>query len=320
MTPVSQIRPDRSLRSLSGIVTATPTPLTPDGVIDRISVRDLAHHLIGNGAAGLAPIGGTGEYTALTATQRVEMVACTVEAVGGAVPVIAGLLSPGWGDTIAAGRDVLRAGADALMIVTPYYSRPTPAGILDYYKRLSDTFDVDLMLYEIPYRTGIALAPDTIARLAETTRIVAMKACNQDLSQQMRVIQAAGNEIAILSGEEDVFPVHVAMGARGGVLATSCLFPRLWKQIFVDAQSGALDRATRLHAQLRPAVDALFAEHNPAPLKFALAQIGRPAGDVLPPLCTVSASLRERLSKALPVVLELEARAAQPGPPQRMTA
>jgi len=296
------------LSTISGIVTATPTPLRPDGTVDRASVHDLAHHLVASGAAGLAPIGGTGEYTALTSRQRAEMVEQTAQAVDGAIPVVAGVLSPGLGDTIAAGRDALAAGADALMVVTPYYSRPGQEGILDYYKRLSDTLDADLMLYEIPYRTGIALAPDTVARMAHTTRVVAMKACNQDLSQQMRVMEAAGDEIAIFSGEEDVFPLHVAMGVRGGVLATSCLFPRLWNRIFEDARSGNLKSAKRQHAELRPAVDLLFAEHNPAPLKAALAQLGRPAGDVLPPLRSASASLQAKLTDVIPGMMELEAR------------
>jgi len=298
------------LSTITGIVTATPTPLQPDGTVDRASVHDLARHLIAAGAAGVAPIGGTGEYTALTSTQRAEMVALTVEAVDGAVPVIAGLLSPGLGDTIAAGRDALAAGADALMIVTPYYTRPGQDGILDYLKRVSDTLDADLVLYEIPYRTGIALTPDTLARIADATRVVAMKACNQDLSQQMRVVDAAGNKIAVLSGEEDVFPLHVAMGARGGVLATSCLFPRLWNEIFEAAHSGALGRAKHLHAELRPAIDLLFSEHNPAPLKAALAQLRRPAGDVLPPLRPASASLQAKLAEMIPRMMELEAQAA----------
>lgn len=298
------------LSAITGIVTATPTPLRPDATVDAASVHDLARHLVAAGAAGIAPIGGTGEYTALTAKQRTAMVAHTVEAVDGAVPVIAGLLSPGLGDTIAAGRDALAAGADALMVVTPYYSRPVQEGIADYFKQLSDTLDADLMLYEIPYRTGIALTPETVARIADTTRVVAMKACNQNLSQQIRVVAAAGDKIAVLSGEEDVFPLHVAMGARGGVLATSCVFPRLWQRIFEAARYGALARAKHLHAELMPVVDLLFSEHNPAPLKAVLAQLGHPAGDVLPPLRPASAGLQAKLAELIPRIRELEAQAA----------
>ena len=295
-----------TLKALSGIVTATPTPLDGSGRVDSHAVAELARTLIASGAAAIAPIGGTGEYTALTPSQRSAMVAATAEAVDGAIPVIAGLLAPGLGDTIDAGRAALSAGATALMVVTPYYARPTQDGMLDYYKAVSDSLDADLMLYEIPYRTGISLTPDTVARLSEATRITAMKACNQDLSQQMRVMQAAGDRVAILTGEEDVFPLHVAMGARGGVLATSCLFPRLWNRIYALARSGQTGEAMALHATLRPAIDALFAEHNPAPLKAALAQLGRPCGDVLPPLRTASTALRERLLAVLPPLLARE--------------
>ncbi len=274
--------------------------------MDSHAAAELARTLVASGAAAIAPIGGTGEYTALTPSQRSAMVAATAEAVDGAIPVIAGLLAPGLGDTIDAGRAAISAGATALMVVTPYYARPTQDGMLDYYKAVSDSLDADLMLYEIPYRTGISLTPETVARLSEATRITAMKACNQDLSQQMRVMQAAGDRVAILTGEEDVFPLHVAMGARGGVLATSCLFPRLWNRIYALARSGQTGEAMALHATLRPAIDALFAEHNPAPLKAALAQLGRPCGDVLPPLRTASTALRERLLAVLPPLLARE--------------
>lgn len=294
------------LRTLRGIVTATPTPVQANGSIDRPSAIQLARDLVGAGAAGLAPVGGTGEYTALTHKQRVDMVAATVEAVGGAVPVIPGLLSPGLGDTIAAGQAMLDVGADALMVVTPYYSRPAQDGILDYYKAISDKLDADLVLYEIPYRTGVSLKPDTVARLVETTRIVAMKACNQDLRQQLEVIAAAGDRISILSGEENVLPIHVAMGARGGLLATSCLFPRIWNEIYQLASSNRLAESIALHAQLMPVVSALFAEHNPAPLKAALDWLGRPAGEVLPPLNPASTGLRDRLASLLPPLMEQE--------------
>lgn len=299
-------RTGHDLRTLKGIVTATPTALHRDGTVDRASAMKLARELVAAGAAGLAPVGGTGEYTSLTQDQRVAMVSATVEAVGGAVPVMAGVIAPGLGDALAAGRALLGAGADALMVVTPYYARPTQDGILDYYKALSDALDTDLVLYEIPYRTGISLRPDTVARLAETTRIVAMKACNQELPQQLAVIAAAGERIAILSGEEDVLPMHVAMGARGGLLATSCLFPRLWTEICELAASGRLAESLALHARLMPAVSVLFAEHNPAPLKAALDWLGRPAGDVLPPLRSASAALRERLASVLPPLLDRE--------------
>lgn len=297
----------KSISSICGIVTATPSPLASDGQIDQNAVASLVRHVITQGASAIAPNGGTGEYTALTDRQRSQMVEYSVEAANGDVPVISGILSPGLNDTIAAGRSACALGADALMVVTPYYSRPTQAGIVDYYKAVSDAVDAEIMLYEIPYRTGVSLTPDTVAALAEQTRVVAMKACNNDLSQQLKVLEAAGNKISILSGEENVFPVHVAMGAKGGLLATSCIFQSVWNRIYEAASQNRLADAMDLHARLMPVVDALFSEHNPAPLKAALSLLGRPYGDVLPPLRPASAALQQKLQQLIPAFLAAEA-------------
>ena len=291
---------------ITGIITATPTPLKTDGRIDREAVDRLVRELMQAGADGIAPIGGTGEYTALTQHQRRDMLGFTLESVSGRIPVIAGVLAPGIGDALEACREFIAAGADALMVVTPYYARPTQMGIIDYYKRLSDEFDADLVLYEIPYRTGVSLTPETIGRLARETRIVAMKACNQDLSQQIRTVAAAGDNISILTGEENVFPLHIAMGAKGGILASSCLFPRIWSRIHALASGGRLFEAQALHADVMPAVDALYRDHNPAPLKAALALFGHPSGDVLPPLRPASEETVRLLSATLPAAFRIE--------------
>jgi 4-hydroxy-tetrahydrodipicolinate synthase len=289
-----------------GIITATPTPVAGSGDVDAAAVTKLAEHLVSEGAAGIAPVGGTGEYVSLTPRQRLQMVDATLEAVGGRVLVIPGVLSPGFGETFTTCRDFVAAGADALLVVTPYYARPTQEGIVDYFKRLSDAVDANLMLYEIPYRTGISLSPETVDVLARQTRIVAMKACNQDLSVQLRAVELAGAEISILTGEENVFPLHIAMGARGGLLATSCLFPRIWAELYRLASARQLDQAKALHAEIMPTINLLYREHNPGPLKAALAICGFPAGDVLTPLLPVSEETRQLLVKSLPVTFERE--------------
>jgi 4-hydroxy-tetrahydrodipicolinate synthase len=289
-----------------GIITATPTPVAGSGDVDAAAVKKLAEHLVSEGAAGIAPVGGTGEYVSLTHRQRLQMVDATLEAVGGRVPVIPGVLSAGFGETLTTCREFVAAGADALLVVTPYYARPTQEGIVDYFKKLSDAVDADLMLYEIPYRTGISLSPETVDVLARQTRIVAMKACNQDLSVQLRAVELAGAEISILTGEENVFPLHIAMGARGGLLATSCLFPRIWAELYRLASARQLDQAKALHAEIMPTINLLYREHNPGPLKAALAISGFPAGEVLTPLLPVSEETRQLLVKSLPVTFERE--------------
>ena len=293
-------------QAYQGIITATPTPLQDDGAVDAGSVRKLAHFLVTEGADGICPVGGTGEYVALTPAQRRQMLDATLEAVGGRVPVIPGVLSPGFGECLATCREFAAAGANGLLVVTPYYARPTQEGIVDYFKRLSDAVDADLMLYEIPYRTGIALRPETVDALARQTRVVAMKACNQDLAVQVRAMELAGAEISILTGEENVFPLHMAMGARGGLLATSALFPRLWAELYRLASGGQLAEAKALHAEIMPTVNLLYREHNPGPIKAALGLAGFPSGEVLPPLLPISAETRSLLAEALPHLLRRE--------------
>ncbi|MFF7710806.1 dihydrodipicolinate synthase family protein [Pseudomonas sp. NPDC007930] len=294
------------LNSLAGIVTATPTPLLGDSV-DVASAQELARYLIANGSTALAPVGGTGEYVSLSLRQKVEMVQATAQAAAGQVPTIAGLIAPGLGEALGAGKQLLEAGADGLLVTTPYYVRPTQAGIIDYFKCLSDRLDTDLVLYEFPYRTGVALTAETVQTLGETTRIVAMKACNADTGLQLRVIEAAGERISILSGDEDVYPLHIAAGARGGLVASSCIIPRVWNRITALVQGQQMAEALALHARIRPFLKLLFSEHNPVPLKAALRIIGRPAGEPLLPLQPASSQTLTALAAMLPEVLALEA-------------
>lgn len=294
------------LRNLSGIVTATPTPIR-DGVVQADSVRMLARYLVESDAAAIAPIGGTGEYISLTDEQKVDMVRHTVEAVNGEVPVIAGLISAGLSDALRTAKMILPTGPDALLVITPYYVRPTQDGIVDYFKALSDELDTDLVLYEFPFRTGVSLTVETIAELVDTTRIVAMKACNPDAGLQMQVMDAVGDKISVLSGDEDVFPLHIAAGAKGGLIASSCIVPKIWNRIDALAKANRTGEALELHSAIRPFVKLLFSEHNPAPLKAALNLLGKPAGEPLLPLKKASEFTNARLAEMLPGIMALEA-------------
>ncbi|QEI04741.1 4-hydroxy-tetrahydrodipicolinate synthase [Pigmentiphaga aceris] len=280
-----------------GIMTATPTPFTANGQIDTAAIAAHVDRMIAADADALVPLGGTGEYTSLTSAQRMTVLETSVKAADGRIPVIPGVLSPGIGNATEAGRAFMKAGANALMVVTPYYFRPTQQGIVDYFKKFSDEVDADIILYEIPYRTGVSLNYQTVAQLAAETRVVGMKACNPDLAQQMRVAELTRNKIAILTGEEDVLPLHVAMGAVGAIISSSNLVPRQWARILKLAMDGQLTEAMALHTALRPLIDCVFAEPNPAPIKAAMELLGWGGSDVLAPMLPASAALRERLTK-----------------------
>ena len=284
---------------IKGILPALTTPIDGKGNVDRAATKAQVEHVLAGGAAGLIPIGGTGEYAALAPSDRIAMVEATVEAAKGRVPVIAGVLSPGFRESLSAAKDYLKAGASGVMLIAPYYVTPTQEGIRDYFKAYVDALGQPVMLYEIPYRTGIALKAETIAGMADDGTIVGMKSSNPDMAQFTRVLALCGDRISVTSGEEPLFPTAVAMGAVGGVLATAVLFPRIWVEIFNLAKSGNLKGALAKHKALAPFLAAVFSECNPGPLKAAQAMVGTPVGPVLLPLKAPSSEVMKRLEATI---------------------
>lgn len=280
---------------LRGILPAIPTPVRADDAIDEPAARALVCHLLSQGVDGLLPLGGTGEYGALPRAARLRMAAVCAETAAGRVPVIAGVLDPGFHDALDAARDFASAGVDALLVVTPYYTNPTQAGLRDYFLRLADASPLPILLYEIPYRTRIALDPEVTHLLSRHERIVGMKACNTDMYHFLRLVAGVDPSFAVLSGEDSLFPLHVAAGAQGGIVVTASLLPRTWRRMFDLASQGHTTEALQLHRQLMPLIDLVFAETNPGPLKSVLDLIGLDAPAVLAPLVGPAPELRARL-------------------------
>ena len=285
--------------SYRGILPAFPTPTQDDGTVDEAALRALVRHQIDGGAAGLVPMGGTGEYTALSPAARARVVAVTAEAAGGKVPVVAGVLSPGYAEAVQAGRDFRAAGADALLLIAPFYITPTQAGIRDYFRAYRGEVDLPILFYDIPYRTRIVTEPETILDLAADGTVVGMKACNTDMHHFNQIAAAAGPGFSLLSGEDLLFPAHVALGACGGILASAALLPAYWSKLFEDAAGGRLDQAIAAQRRLLPLLAAIFAETNPGPLKEALSMIGLRAGHALPPLRRPGEATMQALRSAL---------------------
>jgi 4-hydroxy-tetrahydrodipicolinate synthase len=242
------------------------------------------------------------------------MVAATVDVAAGRVPVVAGVLAPGFADAVQAGRELKAAGADGLLLITPYYTPPTQAGIRTYFEAYRGAVDLPLLLYEIPARTGIAVTAETIAAMAEDGSIIGMKSCNPDLGQLIRVLALAADRIAVLSGEEPYFATQVGMGAAGGILATANLVPRLWREIYALASRGDLQAALEKQDELLPFLAAVFAETNPGPLKAAMAMADLAVGEPLLPLGPPSRDTLQRLQAVVPSTLRRERAAAQTGP------
>ena len=268
---------------INGLYTAIVTPFTEDKSVDHKALSDLVTRQLAAGATGIVPIGGTGEYPALSRQERKDIVKTCVDAAGGA-PIIPGVLSTGFPDAVEAGKDFEDAGAAAVMTVTPYYAAGTQDGMREYFANYRNEIGVPVLLYEIPRRTTVATNAETIQAMAEDGSIIGMKCSNYDMPAFIKTMKLAGDKMAILSGEEPLFATHVTMGAKGGVLASANVYPKIWIEVFNLARQGKLNEALKLQTKLDTAIDAIFRETNPGPLKKYMEMAGYSAGGVRLPL------------------------------------
>lgn len=292
---------------LRGVFPAIPTPVHADDTIHVPAAQALIAYLLKQGINGIVPLGGTGEYGALARTERIRMCKLTVDAVAGSVPVIPGVLDPGFHDALQAGKEFADAGADALMVLTPYYTTPTQAGIREYFLRYADASPLPVMIYEIPYRTRIAIAPEVLHELSRHENIIGMKACNTDMYHFLRTVAGVDESFAVLSGEDTLLPVHLAAGARGGIVVTASLLPSAWRKVYELGASGRTRESMELHRRLIPLMNLAFAETNPGPMKSVMDLIGVNAPAVLDPLVAPADGLQAALREALtPLLREFE--------------
>ncbi len=287
---------------LGGILPALPTPLRPDGRPDLVALTGLVEYNLAAGVSGLVPMGGTGEYTALSPQDRVAVVRRTVEAAGGAVPVVPGILSTGYADALQTGQAFRDAGADGIMLVTPFYVIPSQQGVVDYFRAYRAALDLPLVYYDIPARTGFVTKPETLATLAEDGTVIGAKICNTDAHYFNGIADLLADRIALLSGDDMLYAIHAMHGAKGGVLASGPLLPEYWVRIHRTLADGDFAEGIALHRKLLPVFRALFEEVNPGPLKAMLAALGRPAGEVLLPLTPPGERTRRLIDTALEVI------------------
>lgn len=282
----------------SGLFTAFPTPTTVDGAVALDVVGKIVAHQVEAGANGLVPMGGTGEYTALAPAERAAVVEKAVEAAKG-LPVVPGVLSPGFGEAVENGKQFMRLGAKGLMVISPFYTPMTQSGIRDYFKAYRDKVDLPIVLYDIPRYTNTNVEPDTIAAMVDDGTVNGIKACNTDFNHFMRVVNLVGDRMSVLSGEDRFCPLHMMLGAVGGVLASATIAPRHWKAIIALVEGGKIKEALAEQKRLLPLFDAIYMETNPGPLKQALTLLGFDAGVPRVPLKKVSPETKQKLEQAI---------------------
>lgn len=288
-----------------GLAVALVTPYR-NGSVDREALARIAGRLVEAGARALYPCGCTGEATSLTRGEREQVIRTVVDAARGRASVIAGTGTAVTSETIELSQDAIRFGADGVMVITPYSCKPTQEGLLAHYRAVADRVDRPVVLYNVPSRTGVTLAPETIARLAEHPRIAAIKEASGSLDQASAIRARSG--IAILAGDDSLYLPLLAVGARGVVSVAGHLVPREMSAIHAHAVAGRFAEAEAIHRKLTPLFRALFLETNPAPLKHALMRLGLMTGELRLPLVSVKPETAavieqtlERIGVATPV-------------------
>ncbi|MFI8206226.1 4-hydroxy-tetrahydrodipicolinate synthase [Streptomyces sp. NPDC085937] len=272
------------MSSLGRALCAMITPFTPAGALDLDGAQRLAGHLVTQGCDGLVLSGTTGESPTTTDAEKRSLVAAVREAVGDRATLIAGVGTPDTAHTLTLAREAERAGADALLLAAPYYSRPPQDAIEAYFRAVADASGLPVMLYDIPARTGVRVEPDTLLRLAEHPRVVAVKDCANDFLAAQKVISRTG--LAYYAGCDEHNLALYAVGGAGCVSTVANVAPAGIRSVLDAFDQGDTARATRLQHRLTPLIEAMTASGLPGTVtaKALLPALDLPAGPVRPPL------------------------------------
>jgi 4-hydroxy-tetrahydrodipicolinate synthase len=279
--------------------TALPTPMLTDGALDADALERLVDYQIINGAAGLLPLGGTGEGASLGIALRRRVVEVTVSAAAGRVPVLASVLDAGFGGAIDSANVYHDAGASGLMVIPPYYAHPDQAAVQRYFRALVKELRLPIVLYDNPYRTRITISPETIAAMAEERLIVGIKASNTDLYHFDNIAMRVSDEFGLLSGHDTVYVEQVLLGAKGNILGSTCLMPQYWNVIQSQIDDGKIADAVAAQRRLYPFLDALFAEEFPTGVRVAFEILGLPIGKSIAPIGALSKEASRRLETTI---------------------
>jgi len=281
-----------------GSIVALITPFR-NGAVDEKAFQDLVEWQIGQGTHGLVPCGTTGESPTLSPAEHKRVVELCVEAAKGRVPVIAGSGSNSTEEAIDFTRHAKEAGADAALVVCPYYNRPTQEGLYQHFKAISDAVELPMVIYNIPVRTAVDMSIATMARLAKLSNVVGVKDATNDLARPLRTRQAIGADFCMLSGEDVTALAFNAQGGVGCISVTANVAPRACADMQEAWAKGDTARATRINDRLAALHDALFCETSPAPVKFGTSLLGKSTAEVRLPLVPAGPEAQEKMRQAM---------------------
>ena len=283
---------------LKGSIVAIVTPFKK-GKVDEKAFGDLIEWHIAQGTNAIVPCGTTGEASTLDYKEHYRVIDIAVKTVNGRVPVVAGTGANSTDETIEITEHAKKSGADAALLVTPYYNKPTQEGLYRHYKMIAEKVDIPIILYNVPGRTAVNMLPSTVARLAEIKNIIAIKEATGDMKQVSEVIRLCGDRMIVISGDDFTTLPLLALGGKGVISVSANVMPKEVSQMCSFWMKGQHDKARALHYKLEPLNASMFIETNPIPVKTALAMMGKIQEEFRMPLCEMAPANKEKLKKVL---------------------
>lgn len=288
-----------SPRTFEGSMTALATPFR-DGRLDEDAYRKLIAYQLENGTDVLVPCGTTGEAVTLSADEQTRAVRIAVEEAKGRAAVVAGAGQNGTQATVENVRRVREAGADGALVVTPYYNKPTQAGLVEHYRQIARAnAGFPLVLYNVPGRTAVDLLPETVAQLCDFPEVVAIKEATASMIRTIDLLEKCGDRLTLLSGDDFTVLPFIACGGKGVISVSSNVAPRLMSELVKASRKGELAAARGLQVKLNGLHQALFLESNPIPVKWALHRMGLFGPEIRAPLVPMTEANAPRLEQAL---------------------
>ncbi len=284
---------------ITGSIVALVTPMRSDGSVDWAALERLLDLHVQSGTAAIGAVGTTGESATLNVSEHCDVITFCVRHCAGRIPVVAGTGANSTWEAIELTRAAAVAGADACLLVTPYYNRPTQRGLFEHFKAINDAVAVPQILYNVPGRTAVDMSNDTVLRLAQLDNIVGIKDATGDLARGVDLIERCGEVLAIYSGDDPTAMELMLAGGNGNISVTANVAPALMAQLCTLALAGDRAQAERVNARLAPLNKALFLESNPIPVKWALCQRGLIGDGIRLPLTTLDERYHTEVLEAM---------------------
>lgn len=277
-----------------GSMTALVTPFV-NGEIDKQSLKKLISFQINNGTTALVPCGTTGEAPVLSETEFKQVLDTVVIENNGRVPIIAGCGTNSTSNSITKGKIAAKAGVDAVLVVTPYYNRPTQDGLIEHYRRIAGEIGIPVIMYNVPSRTGVDLLPETVAKLAEEELIIGLKEASGSMKRASEILNLVSSDFILLSGDDFTALPMIFLGGKGVISVVSNVVPKKMSMMISAALNNDIETAKKVHYSIYHLMSALFIETNPIPVKMALKQIGIGNGELRLPLVSMNESNTKKL-------------------------